>query len=105
MPSFRNGVVEKFLNFLQFREAWQLLDHGSDAMEMMELYERVKKAGGRHGVESAAWVKGVKVVGALTPIEVTDFQQFWLSAGAQDLDFVLGKSAKGGRKRCARQTA
>ena len=42
----------------------------------------------------------VKVVGALTPHEVVDFQQMWLSPDAEARQFVLGeKPTKGGRRR------
>ena len=94
----RLGAVEKFLLFLEFREAWQLAEFGVDAREMIDVYERVKK-GGRHGVDHATWAKGVKVIGALTPLEVTDFQQFWLTPDVEARDLVLGSSGAG-RKRC-----
>ena len=94
----RVGIVEKFLQFLEFRQAWQLTDFGVDAREVVDVYERVKKLG-RNGVDHATWVKGMKVIEALTPLEVTDFQQFWLTPDEEARDLFLGYSSGAGRKR------
>lgn len=69
------------------------------AEELAEVYTKVKK-GGREAVESSQWSRSVKVVGSLTPKEVVDFQQMWLSPDVEARQFVLGeKPTKGGRRR------
>ena len=89
------GVVEKFTNFLAYRGVWQLQDSDMSAEELAEVYTKVKK-GGREAVESSQWSRCVKVVGSLTPKEVVDFQQMWLSPDVEARQFVLGeKPTKG----------
>ena len=48
------------------------------AKSMLFIYDKVKKFG-RMGVEASIWLTGEKFVRSLTPLEVTDFQQMWLS--------------------------
>ena len=69
------------------------------AEELLEVYTSAKK-GGCDAVESSMWSRCVKVVGTLTPKEVVDFQQMWLSPDQEARQFVLGeKPTKGGRRR------
>jgi hypothetical protein len=91
------ACVDKFLKFLEFRQAWQLTDLGVTAAELLDVYARVKR-NGRDGVEHSAWMKGVKFVSSLTPHEVTDFQQFWLSPD-DDVRAMVFHDAAGRRKR------
>ena len=96
--------MEKFLKILEWVEAPPLVDHGVVAAELLDVYQRVKASpAGSNGVEHSAWIKGVKVVGALTPFDVASFQQFWLSPDEESRAHVFGDTAapKGGRKRCA----
>ena len=65
---------------------------------MLDVYERVKKLG-RKGVDHTAWSKGVKVVGAITPLEVVDFQQLWLTPDEETRAMIFGDSSTGGRRR------
>ena len=48
------------------------------AKSMLFIYDKVKKFG-RMGVEASIWLTGEKFVRSLTPLEVKDFQQMWLS--------------------------
>jgi hypothetical protein len=68
-----------------------------DAEEMTDVYERVKRQG-RLGVDHVVWSKGVKVVGSLTPLEVTDFQQFYLSPNEEARAYVFGEPETGRRR-------
>ena len=75
-------MVEKFLYFLEYRNAWQLESMGVTADEIADVYARVKKHG-RMGVDHAAWMKGAKFLHSLTPHEVTDFQQMCLTTDVE----------------------
>ena len=94
------------MNFLAFREAWQLSDNNASAGQILEIYDQVKK-GGRQSVEGDAWNLATKVVRSLTPHEVTDFQQMWLATDDGVRAAAVGeeppRTAPGtGRARCGR---
>ena len=95
----RIAVIEKFANFLAYRSVPQLEESDVSAKLLFSVYCEAK-TGGRPSVDGSSWSRCVKLVGALTPHEVVDFQQMWLSPDAEARQFVLGeKPTKGGRRR------
>lgn len=97
MPKCSHAVIKKFLHFLAWRGAWQLGDQS--ASDVLDAYSAVKRHG-RSGVEASIWEEGVKVIGAITPNEVVDFQQCWLSDDPHVRETAFGEEpTSGGRKR------